>query len=142
MGSEFIDMVSPLQPRLSRVKNYISLETSFSGITSLHDLFRDSFRGRARCSGERGGAVPHHFIRVARPVLPVAPYTQGRNIENTRTKAIQIGAEPGDKHIMILPLFHIGGYSHFWAFFYMGGSNVLMPQRSFDPASTLQSYPR
>jgi acyl-CoA synthetase (AMP-forming)/AMP-acid ligase II len=40
---------------------------------------------------------------------------------------------------MILPLFHIGGYSHFWAFFYVGGSNVIMPQRSFDPVATLQS---
>jgi acyl-CoA synthetase (AMP-forming)/AMP-acid ligase II len=40
---------------------------------------------------------------------------------------------------MILPLFHIGGYSHFWTFFYVGGSNVMMPQRSFDPVATLQS---
>ena len=47
--------------------------------------------------------------------------------------------EPGDKHIMILPLFHVGGYSHFWAFFYVGGSNVIMPERSFGPASTLQA---
>jgi acyl-CoA synthetase (AMP-forming)/AMP-acid ligase II len=68
-----------------------------------------------------------------------ALYTEGRNIENTRTKAIEIGLEVGDKHIMILPLFHIGGYSHFWAFFYAGGSNVIMQQRSFDPAATLKS---
>jgi acyl-CoA synthetase (AMP-forming)/AMP-acid ligase II len=40
---------------------------------------------------------------------------------------------------MILPLFHIGGYSHFWAFFYVGGSNVMMPQKSFDPTTTLQT---
>jgi acyl-CoA synthetase (AMP-forming)/AMP-acid ligase II len=39
---------------------------------------------------------------------------------------------------MILPLFHIGGYSHFWAFFYVGASNVIMQQRSFDPVATLQ----
>ena len=44
-----------------------------------------------------------------------ALYTEGRNIESTRTKALQIGVETGDKHIMILPLFHIGGYSHFWS---------------------------
>jgi acyl-CoA synthetase (AMP-forming)/AMP-acid ligase II len=40
---------------------------------------------------------------------------------------------------MILPLFHIGGYSHFWAFFYVGGCNVMMSQKTFDPASTLQA---
>jgi acyl-CoA synthetase (AMP-forming)/AMP-acid ligase II len=68
-----------------------------------------------------------------------ALYTGGRNIENARTKAIHLGVEAGDRHVMILPLFHIGGYSHFWAFFYAGGSNVILPQRSFDPASTLQA---
>ena len=39
---------------------------------------------------------------------------------------------------MILPLFHIGGWSHFWAFFYVGACNIIMPQRSFDPAATLR----
>ena len=68
-----------------------------------------------------------------------ALYTEGRNIESARTKNIELGLEPGDKHIMILPLFHVGGYSHFWAFFYAGGCNVIMPQRSFDPGATLLS---
>ena len=40
---------------------------------------------------------------------------------------------------MVLPLFHIGGYSHFWGFFYAGASNVIMNQRSFDPAATLET---
>jgi acyl-CoA synthetase (AMP-forming)/AMP-acid ligase II len=39
---------------------------------------------------------------------------------------------------MIMPLFHIGGWSHFWAFFYIGACNVIMTQRSYDPAATLQ----
>jgi len=45
MGSEFIDMVSPLQPRLSRVKNYISLETFFSRVTFLQDLLEGQSGG-------------------------------------------------------------------------------------------------
>lgn len=139
MGSEFIDMVSPLQPRLSRVKNYISLETSFSGITSLHDLLETHSEEEPDVQVKEGEPFLIIYTSGTTGTPRGALYTQGRNIENTRTKAIQIGAEPGDKHIMILPLFHIGGYSHFWAFFYMGGSNVLMPQRSFDPASTLQA---
>ena len=139
VGREFSEMVSPLRPRLAKVKNYVSLETSASGMTSHHDLL----------SGH-SEEEPDVQVKEEDPFLIIytsgttgtprgALYTQGRNIENTRTKAIQIGAEPGDKHIMILPLFHIGGYSHFWAFFYVGGRNVMMPQRSFDPASTLQA---
>jgi len=139
VGREFTEMVSPLRPRFPKVRNYISFETVASGMTAHHDLLR------AHSEEE-----PDVRVKEDEPFLIIytsgttgtprgALYTHGRNIENTRTKAIQIGAEPGDKHIMILPLFHIGGYSHFWAFFYVGGSNVMMPQKSFDPALTLQA---
>jgi long-chain acyl-CoA synthetase len=47
--------------------------------------------------------------------------------------------EAGDKHVMILPLFHVAGGSFLWAFFYAGASNFIMPQRAFDPAATLQA---
>ncbi|MDH4265376.1 MAG: AMP-binding protein, partial [Deltaproteobacteria bacterium] len=38
----------------------------------------------------------------------------------------------------VLPMFHIGGDSHIWPFFLMGGCNVIMPRISFDPAEALQ----
>ncbi len=139
VGLEFLEMMSPLRPRFPKVKNYISLETSASGIDFYHDLLQG-----------HSDEEPDVLVKEEDPLLIIftsgttgtprgALYTQGRNIENTRTKVLQIGLEPGDKHIMILPLFHIGGYSHFWALFYVGGSNVILPQRSFDPASTLQA---
>jgi acyl-CoA synthetase (AMP-forming)/AMP-acid ligase II len=139
VGRELIETVNPLRPLFSRVANYISLETSAPGMVYYHDLLL------AHSEEE-----PHVHVKEEDPFLIFytsgttgtprgALYTEGRNIENTRTKAIEIGLEAGDKHIMILPLFHIGGYSHFWALFYAGGSNVIMQQRSFDPAATLQT---
>lgn len=139
IGREFEEMLHSLRPRLPNVTHYLLLENVSSGLPLYHDLLK-------AYSEEE----PDVQIKEEDPFLIIytsgttgmprgALYTQGRNIENTRTKAIEIGAEPGDKHIMILPLFHIGGYSHFWAFFYVGGSNVIMPQRSFDPAATLQA---
>jgi len=139
VGREFIEMVSRLQPRFPKVKRYISLESSAFGMTYHHDLV-----------SAHSEEEPDVRVKEEEPFLIIytsgttgtprgALYSQGRNIENTRTKAIEIGAEPGDKHIMILPLFHIGGYSQLWTFFYVGGSNVIMPQKSFDPATTLQA---
>jgi long-chain acyl-CoA synthetase len=139
VGREFSEMVSQLRPRFPEVKNYISLETYAPGMISHHDLL-----------GANSEEEPDVQVKEEDPFLIIytsgttgtprgALYTHGRNIENTRTKVLQIGVEPGDKHIMILPLFHIGGYSHFWAFFYIGGSNVIMSQRSFDPVSTLKA---
>jgi len=138
VGRELIEMVNPLRPRFPRVKSYISLETSATGMIYYHDLLL------AHSEEE-----PDVWLKEDDPFLIFytsgttgrprgALYTEGRNIENTRTKAIELGLGVGDKHIMILPLFHIGGYSHFWTFFYVGGSNVIMQQRSFDPAAVLQ----
>jgi acyl-CoA synthetase (AMP-forming)/AMP-acid ligase II len=139
VGRELIEMVSQLRSRFPKVKHYISLETSAPGMIYHQDLL-----------SAHSEEEPDVQVREEDPFLILytsgttgmargALYTEGRNIENTRTKAIQIGLETGDKHIMVLPLFHIGGYSHFWAFFYVGGSNVIMQQRSFDPAATLQT---
>jgi acyl-CoA synthetase (AMP-forming)/AMP-acid ligase II len=50
-----------------------------------------------------------------------------------------MGAKAGDRHIMVLPFFHIGGDSHVWPFFLVGGCNVIMPQKSFDPDAVLQA---
>ncbi len=139
VGREFSEMVSSLRPRFPRVKNYISLETSVSGMGSHHDLLQAHSDGEPDVHVKEEDLLLIIFTSGTTGTPRGALYTQGRNIENTRTKVLQIGLEPGDKHIMILPLFHIGGYSHFWALFYVGGSNVILPQRSFDPASTLQA---
>jgi acyl-CoA synthetase (AMP-forming)/AMP-acid ligase II len=68
-------------------------------------------------------------------------YTHGQKMENTIMKALDIGVEFGDRHLVVLPMFHIGGDSHIWPFFLMGGCNVIMPRPSFDPVKALQVIP-
>jgi acyl-CoA synthetase (AMP-forming)/AMP-acid ligase II len=68
-----------------------------------------------------------------------AIYTHKQKMENTCMKALDIGLEFGDRHLVILPMFHIGGDSHIWPFFLMGGCNVIVPEPSFNPAATLQA---
>jgi acyl-CoA synthetase (AMP-forming)/AMP-acid ligase II len=139
VGRDFLEMVSQLRPHFPKVRNYISLETSAPSMTSHNDLLRGHSEEEPDVQVKEEDPFLIIYTSGTTGTPRGALYTQGRNIENTRTKAIQIGAEPGDRHIMILPLFHIGGYSHFWAFFYVGGGNVIMSQRSFDPAATLQA---
>jgi acyl-CoA synthetase (AMP-forming)/AMP-acid ligase II len=66
-------------------------------------------------------------------------YTHKKKLENTSVKALDIGLEFGDRHLVVLPMFHVGGDSHIWPFFLMGGCNVIMPKPSFDPAEMLQT---
>ena len=138
VGRELIEIVNPLRPRFPKVKNYISLETSAPGMISYHDLLLAHSEGEPDTEVKEDDPFLIFYTSGTTGTPRGALYAEGRNIENTRTKTIELGLEAGDKHIMILPLFHIGGYSHFWAFFYAGGSNVIMQQRSFDPAATLQ----
>jgi acyl-CoA synthetase (AMP-forming)/AMP-acid ligase II len=58
-------------------------------------------------------------------------------MENAAMKALEIGAEFGDRHLVVLPMFHIGGDSHIWPFFLRGGCNVIMPI-PFDLADALR----
>lgn len=67
-----------------------------------------------------------------------ALYTHGRNLHHTRTRAKLAGIVPDSSHVMILPLFHIGGYSHFWTFFNEGAPNILAEGKVFDAAGTLE----
>ena len=68
-----------------------------------------------------------------------AIYTHRQKMENVTMKALDLGLEFGDRHLVVLPMFHIGGDSHIWPFFLMGGCNVIMPQKSFDPSASLKT---
>jgi long-chain acyl-CoA synthetase len=67
-----------------------------------------------------------------------AIYTHKQKLRNATNKALHIGVEFGDRHLAILPMFHIGGDSHTWPFFLMGGCNVIIPRHTFDPAEALR----
>ena len=67
-----------------------------------------------------------------------AIYTHRQKMENTCMKALDIKVEFGDRHLVVLPMFHIGGDSHIWPFFLKGGCNVIMPV-PFDLADALRA---
>jgi acyl-CoA synthetase (AMP-forming)/AMP-acid ligase II len=67
-----------------------------------------------------------------------AVYNHAQKLENTLVKALDIGLEFGDRHLVVLPMFHIGGDSHIWPFFINGGCNVIIPEPRFDPNEMLR----
>lgn len=66
-----------------------------------------------------------------------ALYTHRQKLDNAVFKALDIGAAADDRHLVVLPMFHVGGDSHIWPFFLVGGCNVIVPEPSFDPAAVL-----
>ncbi len=139
VGPEFFEMIRPLRSLLPRVKHYISFEGPAPDMVPHSELVASN-------SGEEpdipvGQDDPYLILYTSGTTGESrgALYTHRRKLLSDRIQATTLGMEPGDKHIMILPLFHIGGATHFWGFFTGAGSHVIMPQRSFQAEETLKA---
>ncbi len=138
VGPEFTALVDRLRPRLPKIKHYISLEGKASDMHSHDGLLQTFPKEEPPVDVREDDPFVIFYTSGTTGVPRGAVYTHYRKIEEARTKVLTTGLKPDNKHVMIMPLFHIGGWSHFWAFFYIGASNVIMAQRSYDPAATLQ----
>jgi long-chain acyl-CoA synthetase len=139
LGPELVETIARIHKQISKTEFYLT--------------FGDA-EGRMMAYGEmvesHSNEEPEPNIREEDPLAIIytsgttgiprgAIYKHRQKMENTIMKALDIGVEFGDRHLVVLPMFHIGGDSHIWPFFLMGGCNVIMPRLSFDPAEALQA---
>ncbi|MBN1106324.1 MAG: long-chain-fatty-acid--CoA ligase [Deltaproteobacteria bacterium] len=139
VGSELAAVVEGLKALLRNVVHYIAVEQPAEGMISHNELITGFPTDEPDVDIQETDPFIIFYTSGTTGVPRGAVYTHIRKLEEARTKALLVGLKPHHKHIMILPLFHIGGWSHFWAFFYVGASNVIMAQRSFDPKATLRT---
>ncbi len=138
VGPEFVETVEGLKGKINKVKNYISLEGTADGMISLDELLESESAEEPDIQVDEEDYLAIVYTSGTTGLPRGALYTQSRFMDNTKNLVMEMGLQPGDKHVQIMPLFHIGGIHHFRAFLYIAGSNIIMPQRSFDPAATLQ----
>jgi acyl-CoA synthetase (AMP-forming)/AMP-acid ligase II len=136
---ELAPTVNSMRSRLSRVKHYISFGGAAPDMLSHHELLTRHPPDEPEGEVSRDDPLLIFYTSGTTGMPRGALYTHYRKLDNTRIKALEMGVKPGDRHIMVLPFFHIGGDSHVWPFFLVGGCNVIMPQRSFDPVPVLQA---
>ena len=137
VGPELVEIAGSLKPYLSRVKNFISFESSVSGMAYLPDLLAGY--PDEEPDVQIGEDDPIFIIYTSGTTgLPRgALYTHRNAMDNTRTFVIMKALQREDRHITIMPLFHIGGIDNVNVCFYVGSSNVIM--KFFDPLATLQA---
>jgi len=138
VGPELVETVNSLRPRIPNVKYYISIEGSAPGMVSHHELLATHPSDEPDINVHKDDPYLIFYTSGTTGIPRGSLYTHCRKLDNTRIKALEMGVKAGDRHILVLPLFHVGGDSHVWPFFYVGGCNVIMPQRSFDPDAALQ----
>jgi long-chain acyl-CoA synthetase len=139
VGPELLETVERLRPRLSKVKRYISLKGPVPGMVPYQELLDEDESGEPDVDVGKDDPVIILYTSGTTGTPRGALYTHAQKLDNTRIKALEMGTKAGDRHLMVLPFFHIGGDSHVWPFFLVGGCNVILPNRSFDPVAVLQA---
>ncbi|NWF78136.1 MAG: long-chain-fatty-acid--CoA ligase [Chloroflexi bacterium] len=137
VGPELIETVNQLRPRLPRVKNFISFETASPNMLYHRDLLASYSQDEPDVQIDEDDPVGIIYTSGTTGVPRGALYTHRCLIDDSRTLAINMNLYPGHKRILITPLFHIAGNTHFRSTLYIGGCNVIM--KFFDAAATLQT---
>ena len=138
IGPDLVPTVNSLRSHLPKVKSYISFGVMEPDIVSYHELLAAHPVHEPDLSVDRFDPYLIFYTSGTTGVPRGALYTHFRKLDNTRIKALEMGVKPEDRHILVLPFFHIGGDCHVWPFFLVGGCNVIMPQKSFKPEAVLQ----
>jgi long-chain acyl-CoA synthetase len=139
VGPELLETVEHLKPHLSGVKHYVCLEGSAPDMISYNEMLGGDESDEPDVEVEKDDPVIILYTSGTTGLPRGAHYTHAQKLDNTRIKALEMGTKLGDRHLMILPFFHIGGDSHVWPFFLTGGCNVILPNRSFDPVTVLKT---
>ncbi|OGP68970.1 MAG: hypothetical protein A2169_10385 [Deltaproteobacteria bacterium RBG_13_47_9] len=137
IGPELIEMAHLLRPRIPNVKHFISLEGPASGMISHLELLNNFPKEEPDIELQEDDPVFIFYTSGTTGAPRGALYDQRRALSDTRTFIIAAGLQPEDKHVQIMPLFHIGGFKTFLGYFCAGGCNVVL--KYFDPGVTLKT---
>jgi acyl-CoA synthetase (AMP-forming)/AMP-acid ligase II len=137
VGPELMEMANQMRPRLPKVKNFISLEASAPDMLSHSDLVTTYSQAEPDVQIDEDDPVGIIYTSGTTGVPRGALYIQRCLIDDSKTLVMNMNLYPGHKRVLITPLFHIAGNTHFRSTLYIGGCSIIM--KFFDPAATLQT---
>jgi acyl-CoA synthetase (AMP-forming)/AMP-acid ligase II len=139
VGPDLVEVIDSLRPRLPKVRNFISFKGSFPGMAAYDDLVGSAPSHEPDVQVEEKDPLFIFYTSGTTGVPRGALYTHVRAMDDTRRLAIALNMEFGNIQIQIMPLFHVGGTKNLWGYYFVGATNVIMPQISFDPRATLKA---
>jgi long-chain acyl-CoA synthetase len=138
LGPEFVEIVDRTHKHLSKAELFLTFGDAERQMIAYREVLESHSKEEPEPNVREEDPLVIFYTSGTTGIPRGAIYTHRQKMENTCIKALGIGVEFGDRHLVVLPMFHIGGDSHIWPFFLMGGCNVIMPRPSFDPAEALQ----
>lgn len=138
LAREFVETVATIREHLATANRFIVFGDAAESMETYDDLLHDRPEVEPDVTIAEEDPLVIFYTSGTTGTPRGAVYTHQQKMENTCMKALDIGVEFGDRHLVILPMFHIGGDSHIWPFFLTGGCNVIIPEPSFNPAAALK----
>jgi long-chain acyl-CoA synthetase len=139
LGPEFVKVIDRIHKQLSKTESFLAFGDAEGRMVTYGEMVESQSREEPEPMVNEEDPLTIFYTSGTTGIPRGAIYTHKQKMENACTKALDLGVEFGDRHLVVLPMFHIGGDSHIWPFFLMGGCNVIMPRPSFDPAGALQA---
>ncbi len=131
LGPETVKTIDGIRSHLAQTEWFVVLGDTHGQMVAYAHLLKGQSEEEPDVTVEEDDPLTIFYTSGTTGTPRGAIYTHRQKMENTIMKALDIGVEFGDRHLVVLPMFHIGGDSHIWPFFLRGGCNVLTTQRAF-----------
>lgn len=139
LGPDSVETIDKIRNRLSNTSHFLVFGDASDGMMAYREVLENHSSEEPEPMVAENDPLVIFYTSGTTGSPRGALYTHREKLENTLVKALDIGLEFGDRHLVVLPMFHVGGDSHIWPFFLTGGCNVIMPKPSFDPAEMLRT---
>ncbi len=140
IGPELVETIDRIRKQLSKTDFFMTFGDAEGTIQAYKQMVEGQSKEEPEPRVEEQDPLTIFYTSGTTGIPRGAIYSHSQKMENTLLKALDIGVEFGDRHLVVLPMFHIGGDSHIWPFFLKGGCNVIMPV-PFDLADALKLIP-
>lgn len=130
LGPELVETIDVILKQLSKTEFFVTFGDAEKHIRAYSEMVADQLIEEPEPTVTEDDPLTIFYTSGTTGIPRGAIYSHKQKMENTCMKALDIGAGFGDRHLVVLPMFHIGGDSHIWPFFLVGGCNVIMPVSS------------
>lgn len=139
VGPELVEAVDAIRNELPKTKVFISIGSPARGFLDFDGLLASHSDAELEPNVEEKDPLIILYTSGTTGEPRGAIYNHAQIMENALLKALSLTVKYGDRALVTMPMFHTASNSHLWPFFLSGGCNVVLHNRSFDPAVTMQT---
>jgi len=137
IGPEFLELIASIREGLPLVKHYVCLGQPVPGFENYESLLADA-SSEAPVVRNTDSDVVCQIYTSGTTGLPKGAMLTHRNVlSNAVSCCLEQDIKPRDNYLMVLPLYHIAGYTLTLSTLLMGGMLTIHP--AFNPPDVLHS---